>query len=84
MSSASKGPLTSSTIRSAEPSRLPVASAEASSSSTRLISVATSQSASRAIVCPTARVRFTAMSKSIAPLSTTAATFATASASARV
>ena len=47
--------------------RDPVASSPASSSCTRWTSVATSQSASRAIVCPTARVRLTAMSKSMTP-----------------
>ena len=47
--------------------RLPVASSPASSCSTTSTSVATSQSASRAIVWPTARVRLTAVSKSSRP-----------------
>ena len=50
----SNGGLTSSMRRSAEPTREPVASSPASISSTRLTRVETSQSASRAIVWPTA------------------------------
>ncbi len=70
MSSSSNGGFICSTMRIAEPVRLPVAASPCSSSSTRCTSVATSQSASRAIVCPTARVRLTARSKSMTSLST--------------
>ena len=64
--------------------RDPVASSPDSSSCTRWTSVATSQSASRAIVWPTARVRLTAMSKSMTPASTSRSSVETASASAWV
>ena len=67
-SSCSKGTPTCSASRSALPIRLPVASSPASSCSTRADSVATCQSASLAIVWPTARVSRTAVSKSIAPV----------------
>ena len=64
--------------------REPVASSPASISSTRLTRVETSQSASRAMVWPTPRVRLTAMSKSTAPASTKLIRVATASTSAAV
>ena len=63
---------------------LPVASLPDSISWTRWTSVATSQSARRAIVWPTARVRVTAMSKSMLPASTWPTRVETASASAEV